>query len=210
MGPTRDLLRASSHQRRALSDSFRNETSASASDVHPRYDPIAMLAAVPSLSSHFVFDETQVNGVTHRVVGSSPEHTGIADGPKLAQYMTAAFMHGISVEQQRKEREREMVASLFHSLALSKYTVAQLKAHIHRMEQERQQQGKSKKIPIAPKRSFFFGIETTKGRAEEGSHRKRETAPPAAAPAAAPSLFSVPSAPAPAAPPAIAPTSSGC
>ena len=62
------------------------------------YDPLALVAALPTLSHLFEYDELVVGGVTHRVVGSSAQHTGIKDGAELRAWLGRNFRLGMSPE----------------------------------------------------------------------------------------------------------------
>ena len=62
------------------------------------YDPLALVLAVPALNDHFDPEELIVNGVTHRVVGTSKESTGVKDGDRLRAWLYSAFLEGIKLE----------------------------------------------------------------------------------------------------------------
>jgi len=59
------------------------------------YDPLALVAAIPKLQHVFDPDAFVVNGVTHRVVGTSKERPGITDGETLKRWLYNAFMQGV-------------------------------------------------------------------------------------------------------------------
>ena len=65
------------------------------------YDPIALVVAIPALAHTFEFTELEVDGVVHRVVGTSKESHGVAgDGERLRSWMRSAFLNGVKPVQQ--------------------------------------------------------------------------------------------------------------
>mmetsp|Transcript_53327 Transcript_53327/g.122549 ORF Transcript_53327/g.122549 Transcript_53327/m.122549 type:complete len:608 (-) Transcript_53327:503-2326(-) len=70
------------------------------------YDPLALVAALPKLGYFFNFRRHEINGVTHRVIGTSKEDTGVCDAEVLRKYLYQSFMEGIQGEL-LKERLRK-------------------------------------------------------------------------------------------------------
>ena len=63
------------------------------------YDPLALVAVVPSLAQRFFnYDEFIVNGTSHRVIGVSKERPGIKAGCGLQEWLCAAFKEGAQME----------------------------------------------------------------------------------------------------------------
>lgn len=61
------------------------------------YDPIALIACVPSLRSRFFAPEAVVvKGTTHLVIGVSPTKRGIVDPDDLAGYLMENILKGLS------------------------------------------------------------------------------------------------------------------
>ena len=78
------------------------------------YDPIALVAAVPSLSAQFFdFEEVVVGGVVHRIAGTSKERTGLKTDASLQRMLVDAFLHGVEPQDTdaRVERMREELAA---------------------------------------------------------------------------------------------------
>jgi hypothetical protein len=60
------------------------------------YDPMALMVAVPVLEHLFDMTDFVVDGVCHKVVGTSKESNGVnGDGERLRQWMKAAFLQGV-------------------------------------------------------------------------------------------------------------------
>lgn len=62
-------------------------------------DPMALLAAVPSLSEKFYAPQlVAVNGVTHRVIGVSPSNTGVKDPHAVIEFLLANLVGALTEE----------------------------------------------------------------------------------------------------------------
>ena len=58
---------------------------------------------MPELAAHFRYETHVVNGVTHRVAGTSKEQPGVTDGAALGATMRTLFMDGITAEKRKRE-----------------------------------------------------------------------------------------------------------
>lgn len=60
------------------------------------YDPMALLAAVPGLSTCYFSPETlQIGGATHEIIGVSKAKTGVKDGPGIVAFLTEKILAGL-------------------------------------------------------------------------------------------------------------------
>ena len=65
-----------------------------------RYDPVALLCALPSKRHLFSPTVKYINGVRHMVIGTSPENHGVHAGivGDLQDFMYTSFFRGITLD----------------------------------------------------------------------------------------------------------------
>ena len=68
--------------------------------MRTRYDPVALLCALPS--KRYLFDATvkNVRGVRHLIIGTSPENPGVSPDmvEELQDLMYAGFFRGVTLD----------------------------------------------------------------------------------------------------------------
>ena len=76
------------------------------------YDPLALVASIPSLEYLFDFEEFIVDGTVHRVVGTSKNRTGIRAPEVLQEWLAVAFKQGL-VPSHSREQEKSSLDESF-------------------------------------------------------------------------------------------------
>lgn len=96
------------------------------------YDPLALLAALPSFSSRFAFSSLIVNGTEHRVVGISKENPGVNADQRagLTDTMCKYFLEGIQSEERDKMRALSDVRIASATIVDLRRENAELKARL--------------------------------------------------------------------------------
>ena len=79
------------------------------------YDPLALVASIPSLEYLFDFEEFVVDGTVHRVIGTAKDRTGIRKPAVLQEWLAVAFKQGLVPTHSREEKSAVDDSSLSFS-----------------------------------------------------------------------------------------------
>ena len=109
------------------------------------YDPIALVAAVPSLARRFfTFEEVEVSGVRHSLAGTTKEQTGLKSASELQDFLVDAFIDGIKPNRSQKQVDGDAsVEALREALSAEQKQTQDLRAEVIRLRALASAKGKA-------------------------------------------------------------------